>query len=77
MGFLEFKDGDWISIMLRSGEQITEQWCEDAVLIQDDGTPCFHFYIYEPDGCTDLLHWDQVASIKPSPPPEVKTTEFR
>lgn len=64
MGFVEFSDGDAITITLRSGEQFNEEWCDDAVVIGDDGTPYFHFYIYREDDCTRTIPWDEVASIR-------------
>jgi hypothetical protein len=56
-----------VVITYRNGGQRREQWCEESVVVQDDSTPLLQIYIYEPDGSTDLIRWDEVASIKPAP----------
>lgn len=69
----QFQDGEPIVIVYRSesGEQgeLHVEYCDPPILLDDSGKTCFHFYIYEPDGCTDLMSLDKVIELRPDPTP--------
>ena len=67
----EFKDGEPIVIVYRtdSGGQgeLHAEYCDPPILLDGSGTTCLHFYIYEPDGCTDLISLASVVELRRDP----------
>jgi hypothetical protein len=63
----EFEDGEPMVIVYRGmdGQQHERQveYCDPPIVLTTDGTACLHFYIYEPDGVTDLLPLDLVVGL--------------
>ena len=70
----QFEDGEPIVIVYRKdsgepGELDGVEYCDPPILLDDSGKTCFHFYIYEPDGCTDLIALDSVIELRPASTP--------
>ncbi len=69
----QFQDGEPIVIVYRteSGEEgeLHVEYCDPPILLDGSGKTCLHFYIYEPDHCTDLIALDNVLELRRDPRP--------
>ena len=69
----QFSDGEPIVLICRSesGEpyEVRGEYCDPPLLIDDAGNTCLHYYIYEPDGCTDMLPLGSVVELRRDPRP--------
>jgi hypothetical protein len=67
----QFEDGEPIVIVYRSESgdlgELQVQYCDPPIVLDSSGKTCLHFYLYEPDGCTDLMALDSVIELRPDP----------
>ena len=68
-----FQDGEPIVIVYRSESgvqgKLRVEYCDPPIVLDSSGKTCLHFYIYEPDGCTDLMALDTVVELRRDPAP--------